>query len=1147
MILSKINFPNELLEDIQNDSLVVFAGAGASMDAPTSLPDFKKLTQSIAEGTGQTLSKNESCEVFLGHLKSTGIDVNQLAANLLSSQCLQHNEMHEAIIDLFLDPSKVKVVTTNYDQMLEQVVEERKQQVQVFNAPALPLGDDVSGIIHIHGNINNPKYMVVTDEDFGKAYLTEGHASRFLIKLFQSYSVLFIGYSYSDTILRYLTRAMARNVGAPRYILTEDRDADWEALGIIPIYFPEKDFAALKEGINKLGQRTKRGLIEWKSQFEEIGIHPSLDPDLETEIDYCLTSLEKSRILANCIKGEDWLDILDKKAVLKNLFSFTAELSELDQVWKEWLLNQIIGKYDMAFEKLILQKKNQVHPEFAKAVLRKLVVDSSEVSDDFLQRYIILFEAYIDSSWLISGLIEVCSKRGLYNICRRVFAKYFTVSFVLKKNYWPQGNGCIYKHRFVGEHYFIHHSWKLCQENFLQECPDFWLCLAKDTICELHDNYLLLGQDVNGDDPYEMTMLVIEDRDEDSRENELNLLCGIFVQSCQALEERNTDYVREILSICLEEPSALLKKVALKSLRELKTVSANDKFDLFIKRVGIYFWGGKEQIFLLIKQIFNDLTDERKDLLIDMIEAENEKIDENHDEYETYNWCVWIKRFCKDNVRINQLEESILSRHEYVSREHPELDIVTSSGVWIPDESPIEPSEMLLLNKQELLSYLRDYNEDSFFKGPSRLGMLKTFAECCKSNYPWAFEAAKLLIENGVQREDVWNRLIQAIQDGEAGADERIDLLKLMSDHLSVCTDVNSQASFLWNILRREDIKGVFCERESQLLEIANTLWNSRGGCDVHMDKLVDASLNTALGNILISYIYMLSYCGEKGIPDRYKKFFEENLKLEGYEKQLVLCVIGGYFNFLCLRDHDWCMDQFSTILEGNEQESFSAAWEGVVFFSNRLNKDVADVIAPIYLKALEHIEWLSGDTRKHFIDLYLVLLIYAVENPCQEYIPVFYNFATDEDRKEFVSCIEHRLRNADSAFIIEWWNRWLHQYLINRFQSKPISLTESEYTIIMNWVPELSETFEDLVGLLCDHNVPQQVDTMFLYQLNDKKMVERYPHEVIRLLTVLLEGGTNFQYYTGGLSEMYHSATGLDDQEKRNFLEACLKRNIKI
>ena len=163
MILNGINFPNELLEAIQNKTLVVFAGAGASVGAPTSLPNFVDLAKKIAEGTGKIIYENESCEVFLGHLKSLDIYVNQQAAEILSNRCLCHNDMHDVIVDLFSDPADIKIVTTNYDQMFEQVIEEKNVSVPVFDAPALPLGEDVSGIIHVHGNVDNPKYMVVTD------------------------------------------------------------------------------------------------------------------------------------------------------------------------------------------------------------------------------------------------------------------------------------------------------------------------------------------------------------------------------------------------------------------------------------------------------------------------------------------------------------------------------------------------------------------------------------------------------------------------------------------------------------------------------------------------------------------------------------------------------------------------------------------------------------------------------------------------------------------------------------------------------------------------------------------------------------------------------------------------------------------------
>ena len=41
------------------------------------------------------------------------------------------------------------------------------------------------------------KDMVLTDADFGRAYLTEGWAQRFLVDVFREFTVLFIGYSLS--------------------------------------------------------------------------------------------------------------------------------------------------------------------------------------------------------------------------------------------------------------------------------------------------------------------------------------------------------------------------------------------------------------------------------------------------------------------------------------------------------------------------------------------------------------------------------------------------------------------------------------------------------------------------------------------------------------------------------------------------------------------------------------------------------------------------------------------------------------------------------------------------------------------------------------------------------------------------------------
>lgn len=223
MTINDIRFPNELIDSIHNNTLVVFAGAGVSRGEPTGLPNFEELTNEIALGTGQTRSAEEPFESFLGRIKAgennkPGPDVNQFAANILKNKCQDPNRLHKSIVNLFSNDNNVKIITTNYDQMFEKVYP--SNPFIVYDAPALPLGSDIKGIVHLHGNVNNPKYMVVTDEDFGNAYLTDGYASRFLVEVFSNYDVLFIGYSFNDTVLRYLTKAMSRKTNKRKWILT---------------------------------------------------------------------------------------------------------------------------------------------------------------------------------------------------------------------------------------------------------------------------------------------------------------------------------------------------------------------------------------------------------------------------------------------------------------------------------------------------------------------------------------------------------------------------------------------------------------------------------------------------------------------------------------------------------------------------------------------------------------------------------------------------------------------------------------------------------------------------------------------------------------------------------------------------------------
>ena len=244
MKISGIDFPKPLLNAWRDGNLVVFAGAGVSMGKPALLPSFTELAKLVARGTVEKLNAGEPEDRFLGRLHHNCVKVHTRAVDALAEKNPQPTDLHRNLLKLYFKTPPVRIVTTNFDTLFEQAA--RGQcglNPEVFTAPLLPLGGEFNGIVHIHGTLDSPDQIVLTDADFGRAYLTEGWARRFLVELFRSFTVLFVGYSHNDVVLNYLARALAV-AETNRFALTRaDEDEatrrQWQLLGIERIDFPK--------------------------------------------------------------------------------------------------------------------------------------------------------------------------------------------------------------------------------------------------------------------------------------------------------------------------------------------------------------------------------------------------------------------------------------------------------------------------------------------------------------------------------------------------------------------------------------------------------------------------------------------------------------------------------------------------------------------------------------------------------------------------------------------------------------------------------------------------------------------------------------------------------------------------------------------
>ncbi len=65
--------------------------------------------------------------------------------------------LHRNLLRLFAEAASARIVTTNFDLLFEQAAKEVfESQPEIFRAPALPLGREFNGIIHVHGDVQVP-------------------------------------------------------------------------------------------------------------------------------------------------------------------------------------------------------------------------------------------------------------------------------------------------------------------------------------------------------------------------------------------------------------------------------------------------------------------------------------------------------------------------------------------------------------------------------------------------------------------------------------------------------------------------------------------------------------------------------------------------------------------------------------------------------------------------------------------------------------------------------------------------------------------------------------------------------------------------------------------------------------------------------
>ena len=348
------SIPDELLWERDEGKVVFFCGAGISMQY-AGLPDFFSLANKVAEylkadkdsAAYQLIHQrdgNEKNNVVGGYVSADYIfgllerdffqkDIEEAVASALkpkkqdSPKKVDYLKGHKILLDLATgEDGKVRLVTTNFDRLFEQC----RENLKIWQPPKLPdpsRVDEMDGIIYLHG-LATKDYQgaegdgfILSTSQFGRAYLAEGWATKFIRQLLDNYTIVFIGYSADDPPVQYLLEALHQMEATHKKIYAfQSNDGDdvinrWKYKGVMPICFPAGGYEILWKTLEAWAKRARNPDKWYEQVIKKFARNPrALQPFERGQIAHIVSSSEGAKKFAEAktVPSAEWLFVFDK-------------------------------------------------------------------------------------------------------------------------------------------------------------------------------------------------------------------------------------------------------------------------------------------------------------------------------------------------------------------------------------------------------------------------------------------------------------------------------------------------------------------------------------------------------------------------------------------------------------------------------------------------------------------------------------------------------------------------------------------------------------------------------------------------------------------------------------------------------------------
>jgi SIR2-like domain/Domain of unknown function (DUF4020) len=1180
-----VNVPDAVVQARSAHELVVFVGAGASIGTPSNLPTFEQLALRVANDLSVSDEGADRPDVFLDRLERAGRPVRSSVVHQLSDPKSLPNDLHTAIVRLFDGVDTMRIVTTNYDEHLSTAAGQNFGALPpIYAGPALPLGRNFNGIVHLHGTLTGPvDDLVITTSDFGRAYLTDAWAARFLNDLFHRYVTLFVGYSHNDVVMRYLAQGLRPESRRFGFMPDTGDPEEWRPLEIYPVLYPATSgHLELVEVVATWGDRIRMGQLDHQQRIQEMVVTGLPQTRADTAyLEVVIADDATARLFAEHVSDTKWLIWIMERAPFPSLFAQDEVLSDAGVALAVWFAE--IARSDPQTALDVAQRYGgKLHGVTAQRVAWAFRQNRPEAKD--LGRWVALLinnaTPVLDQE--LSTLLAHSRWPEDADVALTLFDHLATHRVEIQPAFPNLAAGSstttddaesgiprFSVESLKGDDHWLHEAWTSFFKPHLDELATPLTEILMARLASAHRTLRGVGQANQQWDEQSFHRSAIAPDGQDSIPWSSYLLVDALRDCVEFLTNARPNEAASLINRLESSDVPLLRRIAIHGWTVRTDISADEKLAHLVASGNLYAFATKRETYRLIEATAAAADTARGDLLEAARQgppASHSSSDERIDVHETLTLLSWIAQSLPDFPDARATFEEFQAQHPHLRpAEHPGYDSWSGpSGFTASYPFPLE--EIFKCRTAAELDLLIDKVAAT---DPQILTMWAfripaAFADAASQDLEWAQGVLTDLSERGDWTSPFWTAILPGVSRAAPQADEdrltsMTGLLAGVVEHVASATEggqiIPSIAEFLMAVVRRPELTG-------EALDAAEAVGAGVVG-KVHLGAgdfiteepvgIFDRALNDWTGWITQFWINTISHrrriAGDSwaGLSDDAKHSLEQLLDALSPYDIYPQAILAANFTFLNDVDETWASERVRVLFAwANDHDGAARAWSAFLAgapwnerIGTSLNSDLRTAFGELH-----------NDLGKVLAGRFAQLVVHTSSNIHSDgTLATFIATADEEMRTHFAAQVSWLLLHQSTPEYAEsQWPRWIEHYLAERLESRPLPLVPPEAGQMLGWVVTARSHFPDAVASYVRANARFSEFYGLFNEIKKRNLARQYPDQLALLLRYILERSDPAQFFVcSDLAEILHQLIPAVEALQRDTLLAVCEAAAKL